>query len=489
MNPNDNPYSPTGDSTGAEHNDQLFAPRFSVPNANTPPNAAPPAQNGTNGQNISMPSNSMSGQGLPGNAPRTASTYPWAPTPANQPHPAQPASPVSNEHFPPPPPPINPHATEGSLPQYGGQMAELPPLAVSVNPQLPAPQVAQSPLGTPPKPKKSKMKLLFGSLIALAFLALVGAAILVVLESSNKKDTTTKTTPKAVTYTTDQVKKLAASKQLTAAELKKLDSTNTFYSAFRTAAQQSTVQTTWDVYYTKGQKDARADQYSLYSVAVDYRNKAYTYDEDDYSNIGTIQTRCLGNKQYIYNASKLSDAEASWQQASDSTNCSLSSVATRMNDGMNTGGLDAKQSDTFVQQLNKTGVLKVTGMSLATQKDAQYIKFDVTVTPQPKTTGVYWGVQNFMAAFESTGLNPAKYPYTYFGASGEGMQLSYYVNPATMLPVYSTSVSTPAFNAKGKAVAPASWSHRFVEYQFPSEVAKANLENHDLLAFKLWADH
>lgn len=490
MNPNnqDNQLPPLGDPN-TNRNDQLFAPRFNIPNQNI--GGVPGAVSQQSQQNQSQtpiqptPVSPAQQQSPVNSQQRTGAAYPWAPTPANESHPAQPASPTSTERFPLPPPAATAQTPAGNMPQYGGQMAELPPLAAGINPQQPS--GGQMPKAK--KPKKSLMKLLFGTLIALAFLALVGAAILVVLQSSKQKTKTTSTVIKTVTYTTDQVKKLTASKQLTATALQKVDATNTFYSAFRTASQQPVAQTMWDVYYTKNKKDVRGDQYNLYGVTTDYRTKVYNYDEDDYSNIGIIQTRCLADKQYIFNGSKLSGASASWQQASDSTNCSLASVATRMNDGMNTGGLTAEQSNTFIQQLNKTGSVKVNSMSLTTQKGAQYIKFDVSVTPKLKTKGVYWGMQNFMAAFQATGLNAAKYPYTYFGASGDGMSLQYYVDPGTMLPVYAAAVSTPALNAAGNTVTPTSYSHRFIEYAFPGSVPATNLNDHNLITFTTWPDH
>lgn len=490
MNP-DTQIPPQGQPN--QDNNQLFSPRYTdsqgpqqpitlhqgmqQPMSPQPTNPVP-----QQGQAIPMPQqpSSPSSPQPSGANYRTGSSFPWAPTPETQPHPAQPASPASNERMHVAPPPATPQTRPGSLPQYGGQMAELPPLAQPTSPQQAQPHA---------KSNRSLMKLLFGGLIALAFVALMGAAILVVLQSRQKKPATTQKAIAAITYNAEEVKKQAAAKQLNVAALQKMDKTSTFYSAFRTAAQAPVVQTSWDVYYTKNQKDSRGEQYNLYSVGMDYRSKKYTYDEDDFSNIGVIQSRCIDAKQYIFNASKLSTAKASWQAASDSTSCSLSSVATRVNDGMNTGGLDSKQSDAFVQQLNKSGALSVNSANLVTQKGASYIKFDITVTPQKKTAGVYWGMQNFMQAFQATGLNAGKYPYTYFGASGEGAHVQYYVDPATMLPVYSTAISAPAYDANGKPVSPSSWSHRFVEYRFPTALDKPGLENHDMLAFSAWPDH
>lgn len=358
-------------------------------------------------------------------------------------------------------------------------MAELPPLNSETTPGQ---HIATGKSGKLPK---SFIKVLLGGLIVLALLTLIGAAILVAMKSSNKSRPGQHT----IRYNADQIKKLAASQQLNAAQLKKINATDTFYSAFRSASQQPVVRTLWDVFYTQNQKDERADQYSLYGVAMNYRTKQYTYAEDDHSNIGTIQYRCIGNEQYIYNGSTLSDASASWQPASDSGSCAFSSVATRVNDGMNTGNLNATQSDTLVQQLNKSGAVKIGGMQLVTQKNAQYIKLSVVITPQKQSSGVYWGMQNFMAAFNATGLNAAKQPYTYFGASGEGLSLDYYINPATMLPSYSVATSAPAYDANGKPAAPKTWSHKFVEYQFPGSLAIQNLNDHNLITFTTWSDN
>jgi len=469
MNPND-PTNQPQPNQPQDAQGELFAPRFNIPPRVDGKSPQPPVSS----QPWQPPIDAAT--------PHTGTAFPWNSTPAAQPHPAQPASPASNERYQLPLPPASPGAPAGNLPQYGGQMAELPPLNSMAAPENTTGKKT-------PRTQKSLMKLLFGGLIALAFLAFIGAAILVVVESSGKQKGTANQTY-TIKYNTDQVKKLAANnKPLSTAQLKGLNAADTFYSAFRTASQQPVVHTAWDVFYTKNQKDDRADQYSLYGVTLDYRNKQFAYDEDDYSNIGIIQYRCIGEKQYIFDGSKLSDASAAWQPASDSSSCALDSVAIRTNDGMNTGNLSATQSNAFVQQLNKSGAVKVNGMQLVTQKNAQYIKVSVNVTPQKQGSGVYWGMQNFMEAFNATGLNATKQPYTYFGASGEGASLDYYINPATMLPAYSVATSTPAYNAGGNPVTPKTWSHKFIEYQFPGTVAAQNLNDHSLVAFTTWADH
>lgn len=290
----------------------------------------------------------------------------------------------------------------------------------------------------------------------------------------------------AVSYNADALKALAA--KPTAAGVAQLNKDATFYTVLKQAAMQPVVQTKWDVYFTGQQKGSRGDQYSLYNTTIDYGNKSYAYSDDSYSNLGLLQTRCIGAKQYTYNNSKLLGPQ-SWQPATDSTDCAFSTVTMHLNDGLNAGGLSDAQANTFLNSLHKSGALKVDDVSLATNKGAQYLKVDADITPQNMGGGIYWGMQQLMTAFQSTGLNAANQPYTFFGSSGEGVHVSYYVDLSTQLPVYSAMTSTPSYDKFGKPNVTTSWSHRFIEYTFPKSVTAPTLNDHTPISFSAWPDN
>ena len=304
--------------------------------------------------------------------------------------------------------------------------------------------------------------------------------------SDNKQAKINQATAK-VTYNSAELQQLAKGK-VTDAQVAKLDKTATFYTMLKAAAVKPVINTKWDVYFTGGQTDKRGDQYTFYDTTIDYRDKSYSYSENAYSNLGVFQTRCIGDKQYNFNDSKMVSGPT-WQASSDSTDCALSTVVMHLNDGLNAGGLTSDQADTFLGKLQQSGVLKVNSLALTTNKDKQYLKVDANITPQDQGNGVYWGMQRFMNAFQATGLDASKQPYTFFGASGEGAHVVYYIDAATQLPVYSVIESTPSYDKFGKPQVTTTWSHRFVEYAYPEKVLAGNLNDHAPITFTNWPDH
>ena len=396
-------------------------------------------------------------------APST--TPPVAPVPQQQAPQSWPSTPM---------PPT--HQTQAPLvptQQYGGPMAELPPIA---------------PPGQTITPEAKKQRKIFWIIIAALVIlpALsIGAyfGIKMAQDSDQKKVIEQQ---EKLNYNTEALQSIAKA-PLTEAGVSKLDKAATFYTVFKQAAVKPVVQTKWSVYYTGAENDPRADQYALYDTAIDYASKKYSYSENSYSNLGLYQIRCIGDKQYNYNDSKLTTSP-SWQPASDSTDCKLNTVTMHLNDGMNAGGLTSDQADTFIRKIQRYGMVKVNNISLATNKDKQYIKLDVNVTPQ-KQGSIYWGMQLFMNAFQATGLNPEKQPYTFFGAGGEGAHIQYYIDATTQLPVYAKFDSTAALNNSGKAQLTTNWSHRAVEYAFPANVTDQNLDSATPITFTAWPDH
>ncbi|HSX06366.1 MAG TPA: hypothetical protein VLG92_01450 [Candidatus Saccharimonadia bacterium] len=328
----------------------------------------------------------------------------------------------------------------------------------------------------------------------IALVLLIGGVGLVFTLTHGKKSPQTNTSGKlpALIYNDAQIEKLAQNKQLTVSALTTINKTNAFYSAFRLAAQRPVVQTNWDVYNTASQAGARPAEYTISVMSVDYQSKEYTYYRDDYTSAGATLSRCAGGPTVTYHNvfdPVRSTATTKWWPNGDTVSCAFAAASARMTDGMNTGGLSSQQSDTFVHSLYASKALKVNSVSLVPHTGTEYLQFDVNLIPQRKTAAVpYSGMQNFMDAFKATGLNPSTYPYTNFGAGGEGMHLQYYVNPTTMLPAYSVAVSTPALDAQGKQVQPTSWSHRYVEYSYPSAVMQDVLDPTPQ-TFSSWPDH
>ncbi|HJP96460.1 MAG TPA: hypothetical protein VJ843_03740 [Candidatus Saccharimonadales bacterium] len=356
--------------------------------------------------------------------------------------------------------------------QYGGQMPELP-------------QLSHNSSGSPLSPQQKKQRFL--AWIGVGLLVIIPAIILAITvwtkmsqDTANQKQAQANT---AIAYNNDAIAALANG-TITNDQVNGLDKTATFYTIFKKAAMQQIVQTKWDEYYTAQKDGQRGDQYTLYDTAIDYTSKKFSYNENSYSNLGLFLTRCIGDKQYNYNATKIATG-ASWDAASDSTDCELPTVAMHLNDGVNTGGLSETQANTFLSKLKGYGVVKVNNLTLVTNQGKQYIKIDLDITPQ-KSGSDYFGMQNLMNAFLATGLNASKQPYTFFGSGTEGAHIAYYFDPVSQLPVYSVAESTPGLTGAGTEQTTTSYSHRYIEYSFPQGVADQTLNDANPIGFSSW---
>lgn len=356
--------------------------------------------------------------------------------------------------------------------QYGGQMPELP-------------QLSHNSGGAPLSPQQKKQRFL--AWIGVGLLVIIPAIILGITvwtkmsqDSTNQKQAQANT---AIAYNTDAIAALANG-TITDDQVSGLDKTATFYTIFKKAAMQQIVHTKWDEYYTAQKDGTRSDQYTMYDTAIDYTSKKFSYNENSYSNLGLFLTRCIGDKQYNFNATKIATG-ASWDAASDSTDCQLPTVAMHLNDGVNAGGLSDTQANTFLSKLKGDGVVKVNNLALVTNKGKQYIKVDLNITPQ-KAGDDYFGMQNLMNAFLATGLNASKQPYTFFGSGTEGAHIAYYFDPASQLPVYSVAVSTPGLTGAGTEQTTTSYSHRYIEYSFPQGVVDQTLNDANPIGFDSW---
>lgn len=487
MNPDNNdswqpqPYRPHSDADVQSNGADVPRP--------TPPTPIPPSE-----ESVGRPSQPWQPPVMPGGAPIPQPELPKVssqdlpqPTPPLPPRPAQPASQFQGQpNFGAAPSvpsqvaqanrPVNPNTVQNNAPQqFGGPMAELPPIAQ--NNALDS----NHPL---PKHKKShRGQIIWITIAALVIVPAIALAIYFVASVMNDNaQKEQQQQQEQITYNHSELE--AFGKQPTAEKAKNLDKTASFYTVFKKAAQEPIVQTTWDVYYTAKQNDFRGDQYTMYSSTIDYKTKKYAFSENAVSNLGNYQTRCIDQKQYTFNDSKLTTVP-NWQLASDSTDCQFSVAALYFNDGVNAGGLTADQADTFLKKVKSGSGLKVEGLTLETYKEKPYLKFNVTVTPKLQNND-FIGMQAFMNAFQATGQDPKTFPYNYFGPGGEGIKMTYYVDPATLLPVHAVIDSTPAYNAAGKPVEMKSWPHRYVEYAFPDKVVQPTLEGNTPIGFSTW---
>ena len=195
--------------------------------------------------------------------------------------------------------------------------------------------------------------------------------------------------------------------------------------------------------------------------------------------------RCVDGQQYSFYDIKVRN-NVTWQSdGSDNDYCDVSKTGARLgiNDGLNSGGLSQEQADKFMQAIfNQTGLVQVDDVSLVTRDSKDYIKIKARIAPVQKVINnktSYHGTQALMWAFNETGLDSLKHPYSIYGINSTSMHITEYLDPATMLPAYAEYAKDTGLDDKGK---PRTWSvdntydlHR-VQYDFGGSVSRGSVD-------------
>jgi len=195
--------------------------------------------------------------------------------------------------------------------------------------------------------------------------------------------------------------------------------------------------------------------------------------------------RCVDGQQYSFYDIKVR-SNVTWQSDDNENDyCDVSKPGSRLgiNDGLNSGGLTQDQADNFIQSIfSQTGLVQVGDVSLATRDSRQYIKIKARITPVKKIIdgkASYHGTQALMWAFNETGLDPLKHPYSVYGINSAGMNIIEYLDPATMLPAYAEYAKDTGLEDNGKARATSVDNmydlHR-VQYDFGGSVARGSVD-------------
>jgi hypothetical protein len=262
--------------------------------------------------------------------------------------------------------------------------------------------------------------------------------------------------------------------KLTAADVAKLDKTNTFFAYFATAAQQQKMVTTTESITALDKASVVGSDF--YKVGFDFATKESVFAHDAaFSSL--TQDRCYG-KTVLYRSQVVTE----WQtQPFEKTSpCQVGMQQDYyIADGLNTGGLTAKQAQTFVSYLREQpGLITVKNLELTEHKGKQYLHYSVALTPIVQK-GTIYGAQWLMFAFKQTGLDPTAWPYIYHGAGGYGIALEYYVDPVTKLPAYSETLTTPQKDLQGNDKPLDEYNFHRVQYQFGTATFDASAANND----------
>jgi len=343
----------------------------------------------------------------------------------------------------------------------------------SLTPSVAPPPAGQTSAAHVEPPQPGRKKLLYIGL-AVALVVLAAAAFWLLKRPDAAK------VQKADTKASTALVNTLASKPLTDADVAGLDKTAAFFGYVVTAAQQK------QVVLTTEQADGDSPttlspRRSTYKVGFDYQTKQSVYAQDDAFSGQLSQERCFDGQD----ASRLS-AMLDWRikPIVPDNPCNVGQLQDYyVSDSFIPGGLTADQAQKYTAYLQKqAGLISVKAVQLSTHAGKPYLHFTVDLTPiksgaSPSSGSDYFGLQYLLWAFKTTGLDPAKQPFAYRGAGGQGLHMEYYIDPAAKLPAYAEMHTTPLKDSKGQDESYDGYSQTRLRYQFGTATFDASTQN------------
>jgi hypothetical protein len=318
-----------------------------------------------------------------------------------------------------------------------------------------------------PPSQSHRLRWVIGGVVALVLLGL-GLALLFI-NQGNQTASQSKTIDAVIN---------PVSGTSTAADIAKLDKTEAFYAILKRAAEQSQIVVTKAVYFTGSASEiATSTTYTKTGFNYDTKQFVHATEVAEVGLTGRDKSRCVDGKQF--DKIMVSDT---WKQVAvdaSSSPCLFTKLGTSVNDGFNTGGLTEAQAEAFVSNLRaQAGLMKVNSLMLDNHNGKKYLHFSVELQPIYAKSYGYLGAQWLMWSFKKTGIDPEKHPYLYAGAGGDGLNLEYYVDPATKLPVYSELTTLPAKDdSTGKEIPIVNYYKDRTQYEFGSSTFDASPAN------------
>jgi hypothetical protein len=247
-----------------------------------------------------------------------------------------------------------------------------------------------------------------GKWLLLLVIIVVVIGVIFVIMSMLKKGNTSPSAATGSSYQSAETAQLNTLSQkggsLSASDVASLNATDLFYAVFRRAAEQQSFTTEQDFYETQNENDVPSTTGEVVQLGYNYKTKAYAYQDSKGGASNFTLNRCIGSKDYAYQV--IGSSVFPWTHAPTSdTNCSPTTVAAIVNDGLNTGGLTDTQAQTFVDAIRNTkGLVTVKKASLASQQGKNYLRFDVTIN-QLGTGSNMQGIGYVEKAFASLGID------------------------------------------------------------------------------------
>lgn len=202
--------------------------------------------------------------------------------------------------------------------------------------------------------------------------------------------------------------------------------------------------------------------YRAVVAGFDYRTKNVRFEDSELRlKDGKITlgwtTWCQGKSQLWFRSSV-----GHWSLKGDQ--CPSLTSQVWVNDGMGVGGLTPEQADLFITRLTSyKGLINATEKSIVERFGKKYVRLEVTVTPHqygPSDDSFTMGANAFMDAVKNTDIDLATHPYDLLPSGDAALHIVRYIDPQTLLPVYSETQETLEDE----------WKMHRVEYSFGGPV-------------------
>lgn len=211
--------------------------------------------------------------------------------------------------------------------------------------------------------------------------------------------------------------------------------------------------------------------HSVIRSAIDLRTREFTRDDTSIDADNKVDTdiffRCVGSasgpaREGTFHDARSGDRAASWKVEENprASNCTIRMKPGRLvannhvTDGLAPAGLSSPEMDRFISYLdNVRDLIQTARPEAVTGKDGKtYIQLDVTLVPQPDGMDGRKGAAFLNAAFAQTRRSPFDHPYSINIGEGQGFKKRYLLDPVTLFPAYSVTLSTPQLDLSGAPI-------------------------------------
>jgi hypothetical protein len=334
---------------------------------------------------------------------------------------------------------------------------------------------------TPPPPRPSRLPLIIVGIVTLVLVLIAVPVVVFVLRTQTAGPTTTSSAPADPSPAGPT---LQPGEPVTKEKLSQVSASDFLWGTLTRQMTAPAVVTT-DAYFETPANFTNHDVYYVKQVGIDHRTGTEVSGKDTTLASVTMRqdkpehlTRCVGGKAY-WLSEDWETKKQKWR-ASTTTSCAPDHRDWRhsVSDGIVPNGLTAQQAGAMIESLRDEfpGFVNASQPTLIKSGGKTYIRQVVDYKPIKLGDGRYWGTQIFLLAFKRTGLDPLTWSFMGGLGPGEGLHVSYYLDPETLLPVAATVRSTPVLGDDGKVRERYDQTQVF-NYRYPDRLTPLTLKD------------